>query len=231
MPLRQDIEQARDRAIIALKDAHDYVPFTSEAWRTLQTDIEREGRKIDWQNLHTMTSISGPAVLARAHGYVQVELTNSTLQQFVSIFENFLSDAIRAWILAHPKRISKRQLTGEELIALPDKPAIIEALVDKELKDVFYDRPANWFEYVKAMVNIDTPTDAEANEFAEIKATRDVLVHGQGIANAYYAAKAGRLARAQPGQPIDVPGPYHQKSWELISKLVREIGTAMAAKA
>ncbi len=83
----------------------------------------------------------------------------------------------------------------------------------------------------KSPGKIATPVDAEAQGFAEIKATRDVLVHGQGIANAYYVDKAGGLARAQPGQALDIPGPYHQKSWELICKLVRDIGTAMAAKA
>jgi hypothetical protein len=103
--------------------------------------------------------------------------------------------------------------------------------VEKELREVFYDRPANWFEYVKGMVHIAAPTAADAQRFAEIKATRDVLVHGQGVANAYYADKAGPLARAHPGQPLDVPGPYHQASWDLIRRLVRDIGTEMAARA
>jgi hypothetical protein len=231
MPLRDEIERARDQAIDALNNAHDYFTYTKDAWRSLQLDIQGEGRKISWQNRHTKSSITEKDVLARAQRYVEVELASSTLQQFVSIFENFLSDAVRCWILAYPKRISKRQLSGEDIFALPDKPAIIDALVEKELKDVFYDRPANWFEYVKAMVSIAPPDDSEAKEFAEIKATRDVLVHGQGVANVYYVDKAGALARAQPGQPLDIPGPYHQESWELICKLVRDIGTAMAAKA
>jgi hypothetical protein len=33
------------------------------------------------------------------------------------------------------------------------------------------------------------------------------------------------------GQPLDIPEPYHQDSWRLICKLVRDIGTEMAAKA
>jgi hypothetical protein len=42
---------------------------------------------------------------------------------------------------------------------------------------------------------------------------------------------AGSLARAQSGPVIDVPSPYHLKSWELIRKLVGDIGTATAARA
>ena len=108
---------------------------------------------------------------------------------------------------------------------------MIETLVDKELQDVFYDRPANWFEYMKTLTKITSPGEAHAKQFAEIKATRDVFVHGQGIANAFYVDKAGSLARSQPGKPLDIPGPYHQQSWDLICKLVRDIGTEMASKA
>ena len=231
MPLRDDIERIRDGAILTLNDAHDYFIYTRDAWRSLQQDVQRHGKTLLWRNLSTNSYITERDVSARAQGYIELELAASTLQQFVSIFENFLFDSARAWILTYPERISKRQLNGRDILALPDKPAIIDALVEKELKDVFYDRPANWFEYIRTMVNIAAPTTVEAGQFAEIKATRDVLVHGQGIANAYYVDKSGRLARVEPGRPLDVPGPYHQSSWELICKLVRDIGTEMAARA
>jgi hypothetical protein len=201
MPLRSDVERIRDQSLAALNDAHDYFTYTKDAWRSLQQDVQREGRTLQWQNLSTGTSISERDVAGRA-------------QQFVSIFENFLFDSIHAWILAYPEHVSRRQLSGKDIFGLPDKTAIVDALVEKELKDVFYDRPANWFEYVRAMVKIAAPTPDEAKQFAEIKATRDVLVHGQGIANAYYIDKAGTSARAPLGSPLDVPGPYHQASWK-----------------
>lgn len=136
-----------------------------------------------------------------------------------------------AWLLAYPKSLSARQLTGKEIFNLADKAAIIDALVDKELKDIFYDRPANWFEYLKTRIKIDVPDVPDAEQFAEVKATRDALVHGQGIANAYYLDKAGARARAKSGQPLDIPEPYHHASWTLMCKLVLEIGSSMAAKA
>jgi hypothetical protein len=103
--------------------------------------------------------------------------------------------------------------------------------VEKELQDVFYDRPVNWFEYIRTLAKITSPSQSEAEQFAEIKATRDVLVHGRGIANAFYVDKAGSLARARPGEPLEVPGPYDQRSWELICKIIRDVGTEMAARA
>jgi hypothetical protein len=162
---------------------------------------------------------------------VAQELASASLQQFVSIVEGFLSDVIRTWLLAFPASIAKRQLSGRDILALADKAAIVDALIEKELRDVFYDRPANWFSYLNNLVSIGVPTPDESDVFAEIKATRDVLVHGQGITNAYYIDKSGKAARVQLGQSIDVPEPYHQQSWELICKLVRDIGDRMVAKA
>lgn len=231
MPLCDDIQRARDNAIAALNDAHDYFTYTKDAWRTLQQDVQREGRTLKWENTSTKSSITETDVLARAQRYVEVELASSSLQQFVSIFENFFFDIARAWILTFPERVSNRQLSGKVIFRLADKAAMVDALVEKELQEVFYDRPVNWFEYMRTLTKITSPSCAEVEQFAEIKATRDVLVHGQGIANAFYVDKTGGLARAQSGQPLDIPGPYHQKSWDLICKLVRDVGTEMAAKA
>ena len=231
MPLRTDIEQTRDKALAALKDAHDYFSYTKDAWRTLQQDVQRKGRILRWTNTSTNSSITEKDVATHAQRYVEVELASSSLQQFVSIFENFFLETARAWTMAFPDRLSKRQLSGKDILQLADKTAIVDALVEKELQDVFYDRPANWFEYMKSLAKITSPSDAEAKQFAEIKATRDVFVHGQGIANAYYVDKAAILARAQAGKPLEISGPYHQQSWDLICKLVRDVGTEMAARA
>jgi hypothetical protein len=231
MPLRDDIRMVGDRAIASLNDAHDYYSNTKNVWRTLEQVVQRDGLTFSWRNRVTNSVVNEQNVLAHSQRYVADDLASATLQRFVSIFENFLYDELRLWLLAYPKSLSARQLSGKEIFGLADKAAIVDALVDKELKDLFYDRPANWFEYLRGRVEIGVPLAAEAEQFAEIKATRDVLAHGQGVANAYYADKAGNAARAQPGQPLDVPEPYHQASWELIRKLVQDIATEMAAKA
>jgi hypothetical protein len=59
----------------------------------------------------------------------------------------------------------------------------------------------------------------------------DHLHHRKGRRGPRYVDKAGSLARAQSGKPLDISGPYHQQSWDLICKLVRDMGTEMAAKA
>ncbi|MHB1158054.1 MAG: hypothetical protein ACYC26_14605 [Phycisphaerales bacterium] len=231
MALRQDIEIKRDRALTHLRHAHDYHYHTQSAWRTLQQEVQRNGLTFDWRNRATNSIVKESDMLGFVQRYVAVELASSTLQQFVAIFESFLHEVFRSWLLAYPQRLSKLQLTGSDICSLPDKNAILNALVEKRLRDVFYDRPANWFEELRTLANIPSPSAEDAEQFAEIKATRDALVHGQGMASSIYVDKAGKAARVAAGQPLDIPEPYHQQSWELIYKLVQHIGSEMAAKA
>jgi hypothetical protein len=231
MALRDEIIVVRDRALHSLNEGHDYFTYTKFTWRSLSQEVMRDGLKFTWQNLATGSKVTETDIESYAQRYVARELACATLQQFVSIFECFLSDVCRAWLLAFPVGIARRQLNGREILSLPDKPAIIDALIEKELRDVFYDRPSNWFGYLNNLVSLGAPTQKDVESFSEIKATRDILVHGQGIANAYYVDKSGKAARVRLGEPINVPEPYHQQSWTLICKLVRDIGDGMAAKA
>ena len=82
--------------------------------------------------------------------------------------------------------------------------------MDKELNEVMYQSPAGWFEYLEKMAKLGVPATEEIRQFAEAKASRDVLVHNRGVANKTYESKAGTLARYQPGERIEIPGDYHK---------------------
>lgn len=231
MALRRQIEDLRDHALESLRDAHDYFNDSQRAWYTLSEAVEQGGLTFSWQSFSTGVAADHLAILARAKRYTGYDLLSSTLQQFVSIFESFLFDALRQWLLAFPISLAKRQISAKEVLSLPDKPAILDALVEKELRDVLYDRPANWFQYLNDHVDVGAPSTAEADAFAELKATRDLLVHSRGIVNTYYVSKAGSAARGTPGDHLEITEPYHLASWQLLCKLVSDIGTGMAAKA
>jgi len=227
MGLSEDIDCICQDALASLDRAHDYYSFTKRSWRLIQTAVVRRGQKFRFRNQATNSTVDQREFASKAQLYASSELAEATFQQFVSIFEGFLFDVIRAWMLAYPDALSKRQLTGKEILALPDRDALIDALAAKELQDVFYDRPINWFAYLKERLGIE-PTGAL--EFAEIKATRDILVHARGVANRQYLEKAANLARGVLGDRLQVPEPYLQQSWLLMRTLIAEIGSQAAAK-
>ena len=230
MSLREEINAVHKRALSALHEAHDYFTYTKRVWRQLQVAASRDGLTFRFHNRTTGSTVDQNALVSLAQRYVSRELPSATLQDFVAIFENFLKEVLHCWLLAFPESLSAKSLTGKEILALSDKQAIVDALVEKELLGLLYDRPANWFNYLDKN-NLAAVDKLDVDKFAEVKATRDVLVHGQGIANDYYMSKAGRAARVQLGERLEIPEPYHRASWELICKLVERVGSDMASKA
>ncbi len=63
-----------------------------------------------------------------------------------------------------------------------------------------------------------------------MKATRDVLEHNAGVANAVYVAKAGPRARYKPGERVEVSDAYSRDAWKLIKKIVQDVSAAVVVR-
>lgn len=116
------------------------------------------------------------------------------------------------------------------ILGLPDKDAITALIVKKEVNEVIYERPSEWFAYLERVVNLGCPTGNATDRQAEAKLSRDVLVHNKGVANKIDESKAGNLARFHDGDRIDIPEFYHRETWELICKVVTDSSNAASAK-
>jgi hypothetical protein len=229
MALAEDIHELANRTLAALDASHDYYTYTKRVWRLLQ-QIVKEGRKFSFRNLTTGTRVDEQVLLGRAQLYVTDYLTSSTFQHFVSLFEDFFFGLLRHWLAAFPVSLSKKQVEMGAVLKAPDKAAVVFAVVDKELNELKYERLADWFAHLERLANLGCPTADEIEKLAEIKASRDIWVHNNGMANATYVAKAGSRARCQDGEKLEIPEQYHRESWETIKKVVRDLSSAAMAK-
>ncbi len=193
--------------------------------------VVKEGRKFTFRNLTTSTQVDEQALLGRAQLYVTVYLMSSTFQHFVSLFEEFFFGLLRHWLAAYPGSHSNKQVEMSTILKASDKAAVVLAVVDKELNDLKYKRVADWFTYLERLAKLGCPTTAEIEELAEIKASRDILVHNNGVVNATYVEKAGKRARYQVGEKLEIPEHYHRESWERIRKVVDQLSNAAVEKA
>lgn len=101
---------------------------------------------------------------------------------------------------------------------------------DKEFNELKYERLSEWFAYFNRLARLGCPPTEDIDKLAEIKASRDIFVHNNGIVNETYVAKAGNLARGTVGQRLDIPEHYHRSSWETIRNVVCQVSTAAIAK-
>src|SRR5574340_81082 len=212
MALTDDIEALTNRTLSALEASHDYYTYTKRVWRLLQK-VVKEGRKFSFRNLTTGTSVDEQVLLGRAQDYVTDYLMSSTFQHFVSLFEDFLFQLLRYWLAAYPASLSRKHVEVGAVLKAPDKSAIVLAVVDKELNELKYERLPDWFAYAKRLINLGCPSEDEIQTLAEIKASRDILVHNNGIVNATYVDKAGSRARYADGARLEIPEQYHRASW------------------
>ena len=230
MALAEDIRGLRDRALAELAIAHDYYTETKMAWRIVHRVIQA-GNRFTVRNKATKNVTTQTELAEKSRGYVTGQLAEATFQQFVSIFENYVFDLLRLWLIAHPHSLGAKELSFKTVLDAPDKEAVKLHVVNKELNELTYERPKDWFKYLEGRVKLGCPTEEEIDRIGEAKASRDILAHNRGITNKIYLLKSGKFARYDEGQKLDIPEHYHRETWELICKIITDVFAAAAAKA
>lgn len=225
MALTDEIVRLREDCLSALDASHNYYVHTKLAWRLVQQMV-RQGHKVTIRNQATGNTVNEAELPGLAQGYVTGYLVSATFQDFVSLFEQFVFDFLRAWLTEHPGSLSGSQLQFRTVLDAADKSEIVTTVVQKQLIGIAYKRIADWFAYLEKIAQLECPTQDQIQRLAEIKASRDVLVHNNGIANSIYVAKSMGRARFADGDALEIPEHYHRESWELMKQVVSDIAGA-----
>lgn len=223
MALIDDISSLRSECLAALDASHNYYGHTKSAWRLVQ-QLVRQGQTVTIQNQVTGNTVNESELAGLAQTYVTGYLASATFQHFVSLFERFIFDFLQAWLTEYPGSLSATQLQLRTVLDAADKQEIIVSVVRKEILGLAYKRVPEWFAYMEKVCQLGCPTHDQIVQLAEIKASRDVLVHNGGIANLTYINKSMGFARFASGETLDLPEHYHRDSWQLLKHLVSEIG-------
>lgn len=137
----------------------------------------------------------------------------------VAVVESYLSKSLELVIRAYPQKLlvsPKGNDIREEAPLAVDVREVVKASSLEELiaekasqrvRDASYATPDTYFKYAAKVLGVEFDEALRA-EFSEIKATRDIHVHNDGIANAIYLRKAGARARRQDGEPLPIDGDY-----------------------
>lgn len=230
MSLAIDLRDHRDSVLAELAAVHDYYVNTKRAWRIVQGMVSRRGRFTAF-NAATGNRTTEHDLPQKAQLYVADYLAGATFQQFVSLFEDFTFGVMRSWLLAYPQRLERKQVPASLVLRATSLEAVKIALVSRELNEIRYRNVRDWFTELEQMVKLGCPSGDEIERLAEIKASRDVLVHNRGLANVIYEEKAAGRKRYVAGEKLEIPETYHRESWELIRKVVADVSTAAIAKA
>ena len=238
--LRGEVDAVAARAAVAVEDLRRYWLDTRTAWEIVEESTAPPGYAAEF--------FGGPAfastperrrdLAGRAERYAQTYLAASTVQQLYALFDGFLFGLIRAWLLAHPRHLlrtgrgqSERQVTLADIVRAPDRAAVIAAVVEREVRDRAYDPLDRQLDSLGKLFGADRPDAGERASLLELKATRDLVVHGDGRVGEDYLKKAGPLARFAAGERMQLPDVYLAASFDLVAAVVAGLAEVARAKA
>ena len=230
MALIDEITQLRDDSLASLDASHDYYTHTTHAWRFVQY-MAHQGHGITFRNQFTGNTVNDQQLQGLAQKYVTGYLPSSTFQNFVSTLEKFVVDFLIAWLTEYPGSLSMHDLKFQTVLDSAGKDEIIAAVVQKKVYGLTYGRVSEWFQYLNTVAHLDCPSQDQIERLAEIKASRDVLVHNNGIANERYVDKSMGRHRFSDGDALELPESYHRDSWQLIKEIITDIADAGIGKA
>lgn len=153
----------------------------------------------------------------------------------VSIVEDYAQNLMTVMLRAFPKRLIRgkdandgRKVTLEDFLS-DDREAILHHLIDERIHKVMFDRPVEQFDFLGQVTGIRIDPQI-VGRYVEIKATRDVIVHASGRANARYFEKAGELARGDRDALIRIDRDYFDSAFATMKALIGDIHDQATAK-
>ena len=230
MALPRTLALLGQRAATELEALRIYCQHTEAVWDSLMDAMSRghvaripvpaTGQLATAQELNTLSL-----------RYRDAYLLPFAFQHLIALFEYFFFDFLKALLVNNPLQLSQRkQIEVGLALSVPDRAALIELIAERELNEIKYRKPREWFEYLDRLVRLGCPTVDEIDSLAEIKACRDVLAHNVGTANVIYLDEAGAKARWSLDQQVIIDPPYFHDCMTLIRKIIQDLSAAAAAR-
>jgi hypothetical protein len=228
MSLADQIRDLADRVQEGLRISWDFYDHTSASWEATK-EFAQAGHAVNIRARETGATLGAADVDLMAQRYVKVNLAEAVFKDLASLLEDWVFGLLELWLLAYPKGIPNKErkpVPLADLLEATDLDALIRDVVRREVLSIAYKRPDDWFEYLDNRVDLGCPTADRIQDLAEIKVSRDVLVHNRGIVNKAYLEKTGDRARFTEGDRLDVPEPYLLASLRLVQGVIGDMAAS-----
>jgi len=147
--------------------------------------------------------------------FLNRELYENFIVSVVSQLESFLFETLRLIMLAYPQKLKinvkgleiDRAVSLDALLGKDDIKAVLEEIVESRIVSISYANPRTYLEFIGKLAGIDVEDEA-FDDYLEIKATRDLLIHNSGLVNAVYRVKVGKMARGEMGEAVQIDQEY-----------------------
>lgn len=116
----------------------------------------------------------------------------------------------------------------KDLISINDIDQVISNEIDIRLTDVAHASPAQYAIYFEKVAGFGLGPYLDT--YIELKATRDILVHNDGVINAVYTRKAGNNSRGSEKTKIVIDAEYFEGSIRTLKNITSAIYRGLLKK-
>lgn len=156
------------------------------------------------------------------------QLPINGVYQLVTIVEALLGDILRDTLIEFPVKISsKKKLDFELVLEAKSLEEIKITLVNLIINELAYKSPKDFAEEFNKYIGINLLEKPTFHKYIELKATRDIYIHNQGMANEIYLNKADTLARVKAGQFLPINIQYFLQSYECCLQITEILEEAL----
>lgn len=226
----------RSRTIRALNNIHVVNTLTINAL----VDLRNQLRSQDKHNLNfEIPVVSGDRIvipkrktkiLQLLDHAIEHDLYKQSLISAIAATEDYLAQVLTIILKWFPHKLkvtvsgiqAERKVDLDAILEAQDLDTLLLRIIERQLVSIFYGSPARYFEYLERVLSFELQEEAK-ERFAEIKATRDILVHNMGAANEVYLRKAGVKARACQGKPIPLDSQYFSESIRCMKSITVDV--------
>jgi len=161
-------------------------------------------------------------------------LFETVIISLVSRVETHLQECMRHVIDTYPEKISvlageKATIPLEQVLIAKDREQVLSDYIEQKCMNLMFMLPQDYIARFEKLMSIELPAKL-ISEYIEIKATRDIIIHGDGVANNIYLQKAKEFARADIGEDISIDRPYFNHVVETLKKFAGAIMSRVEQK-
>ena len=155
-------------------------------------------------------------VIKLIDGAINRDLYSQSIINGVAIAEDYLSGSLITILKKFPEKLSVNSKTVDLslIVNSTNIDELLYKIIIKQVNSIFYDSPSKYLSYIENILSVKLSDDIK-NKYIEIKATRDILVHNNGIINILYIQKSGVASRAKEeddGKEIILDSNYFDES-------------------
>ncbi len=152
----------------------------------------------------------------------------------VSEMEHFFSGAVSAALKLHPEKMGTHTFKLTEILSSSSNQELIDRAASSVLNKIMYEKPLDYLKSLTNILSIDIEKIAPIwPKYIELKARRDIGVHGNWIVNEIYLRKISEAKLAvscSEGDRIIPDFIYLEEAMSLCTELAKVFSGALAEK-